>query len=58
MQTQAEHDWRRTLDLPADLREPLADLARQNERSTAAEIRLALREHVERAKSPAGFADT
>lgn len=49
METQVEHDWRRTLDLPAELREPLAELAERAERSVAAEIRVALREHVERA---------
>ena len=53
MQTQARHqnhDWRRTLVLPSELREPLAELARANERSTSAEIRVALRRHVRAAE--------
>ena len=41
-------DWRRTIELPAELREPLDEIARRNERSTSAEIRVALRRHVER----------
>ena len=46
---EGDRDWRRTLELPAELREPLESLARVNERSTSAEIRIALRQHVKRA---------
>ena len=49
IQKEGERDWRRTLELPAELREPLESLARVNERSTSAEIRIALRQHVKRA---------
>jgi hypothetical protein len=40
--------WRQTVVLPRDLREPLATIARRNERSTAAEIRFAVKAHVDR----------
>jgi predicted transcriptional regulator len=50
MRTQAEEerDWRRTLELPAEIKAPLTALAARRERSVSAEIRVALREHVER----------
>ena len=49
METQPrERDWRRTLELPAEIKTPLVELAAQRERSVSAEIRVALREHVER----------
>lgn len=42
--------WRRTIELSPDLREPLAELARRNDRTTSAEIRHALKQHLERAE--------
>ncbi len=50
-------NWRQTLELPGDLREPLMDLARRNERSTSAEIRVALRRHVKAAEAGSGADD-
>ena len=43
--------WRQTLELPGELREPLTDLAHRNERSVAAEVRHALRQHVKAAQT-------
>jgi hypothetical protein len=42
------HGSRRTLVLPEPIIEPLVKLAREHDRSTAAEIRVALREHIRR----------
>jgi predicted transcriptional regulator len=54
MRTSAGHhtaaEWRITLSLSNDLRDPLAELAKQNERSANLEIRIARRKHVERAE--------
>lgn len=39
----------KNLRLPKDLHDEVADLAKRNERSIEAEIRVALRQHVEKA---------
>lgn len=41
-------DWRRTLVLPVEIKQSLTELAQARDRSVAAEIRVALREHVGR----------
>jgi predicted DNA-binding protein len=51
VQTHNPVDWRRTIHLPGELREPLTVLAKASERTVSGEIRAALREHIERAKS-------
>lgn len=48
-QTANSHrSWRRTLELPDDIKAPLTEIARARERSVSAEIRWALREYVQR----------
>jgi Arc-like DNA binding domain len=40
--------WQFVLRLPVDMRQPLVELARANERSTSGEVRHALKRHLER----------